>query len=98
MSFTVNIYYEGVNGSTKKFIEEMNSLGIVDAIRSESGNLRYDYSFLVSNPEIVVFIDSWESQESFKAHYTSSKMASVVALCEKYNLHMRAERYSSVDE
>lgn len=98
MSFTVNFYYEGINGSAKKFVEEINRLGIVDAIRSENGNLRYDYSFLVSNPEIVVFIDSWENQELFEVHYTSSKMAVVVALCEKYNLHMRAERYLSVDE
>ena len=30
MSFTINIYYKGQNGSTRKFAQEMISSGIVD--------------------------------------------------------------------
>ena len=43
MSFTINIYYKGENGSAKKFANEMISSGIVDEIRSKKGNLRYEY-------------------------------------------------------
>ena len=43
MSITINIYYSGVNGNARKFAEEMISSGIVDDIRAESGNIRYEY-------------------------------------------------------
>ena len=43
MAITINIYYSGKNKNAVKFAKEMISLGIVDAIRNEKGNLRYDY-------------------------------------------------------
>ena len=43
MVITVNIYYQGINGNAKKFAEEMISSGIVNEIRSETENIRYDY-------------------------------------------------------
>ena len=45
MAITVNLYYKGVNGSVRQFVEEMEKSGIADAIRAEKGNLRYDYFF-----------------------------------------------------
>lgn len=42
MSLTVNLYYKGQNGSARKFVEEMESSGIADAIRVEEGNEKYD--------------------------------------------------------
>lgn len=45
MSVTVNIYYSGVNGNAKKFAEEMVASGIVNDIRAEDGNIRYEYFF-----------------------------------------------------
>ncbi len=30
---TVNLYYKGVNGNARAFVEEMESSGVVDAIR-----------------------------------------------------------------
>ncbi len=43
VSITVNIYYRGTDGSARRFAEEMTASGTVDAIRAESGNLRYEY-------------------------------------------------------
>ena len=43
MAITVNIYYSGTNGNARKFAEEMISTGIVDEIRAEEGNLKYEY-------------------------------------------------------
>ncbi len=45
MPIIINIYYTGINGNAKKFAEEMTSRGIVNDIRAESGNIRYDYFF-----------------------------------------------------
>ncbi len=98
MSITVNIYYTGENGSARKFAEEMISSGTVDAIRREKGNIRYDYFYPVDDAETVLLIDSWENQEAIDVHHASSMMDTVFKLREKYNLHMKVERYISDDE
>ena len=67
------------------------------AIRAEKGNLKYDYFFPVSDPETVLLIDSWENQAAIDAHHASPMMATVIALRDKYDLHMTVERYLSDD-
>ena len=59
MAITVNIYYHGKDGNAKKFAEEMIASGIVNSIRGESGNLRYEYFFPMEDEETVLLIDSW---------------------------------------
>ena len=96
MSITVNIYYTSANA--RAFAEEMSALGIVDAIRAEDGNLRYEYFFPMNDPETVLLIDSWRDQAALDKHHESSMMAQIAALREKYDLHMKVERYVSADE
>ena len=98
MSITVNIYYTGENGSARKFAEEMISSGTVEAIRNEKGNIRYDYFYPVNDSETVLLIDSWENQEAIDAHHRTPMMDTIISLREKYNLHMKVERYISDDE
>ena len=64
MSLTINIYYTGENGSARKFAEEMVSSGVVDRVRAEKGNLRYNYFFPMDDPETVLLIDRWESEDA----------------------------------
>ncbi len=93
MAITVNLYYTGKAGSARRFAEEMMSAGVVAAIRAEKGNLRYEYFLPMDDPETVLLIDSWENQEAIDAHHASPLMTKVAELREKYDLHMRAERY-----
>lgn len=95
MAITINIYYRGEKGNAKKFAEEMMSSGIVEKIRAEHGNLRYEYFFPMSNEETVLLIDSWKSQESLDLHHQSSMMQRIIELREKYDLYMSVERYIS---
>lgn len=95
MAITINIYYSGTNGGARKFAEEMTSSGIVDAIRAESGNLRYEYFFPMDDDETVLLIDSWTDQAAIDAHHASSMMTRIAELREKYDLHMKVERYVS---
>lgn len=57
MSLTVNIYYTGQNGSARKFAEEMVNNKIVEKIRSEEGNEKYEYFFPMDDEESVLLID-----------------------------------------
>ena len=92
---TVNLYYTGTDGSARKFAEEMESSGTADKIRAEAGNVRYEYFFPMNDPETVLLIDAWEDQEAINAHHASPMMAVLAELREKYDLHMKAERYVS---
>ena len=94
---TVNLYYTGTNGSARAFAEEMVQTGIVTAIRAEDGNLRYEYFFPMDDPETVLLIDQWRDQEAIDVHHASPMMGKIAALREKYDLHMKVERFVSDD-
>ena len=97
MSITMNLYYTGTNGNARKFAEEMEASGTAAAIRAEEGNLRYKYFQPLDDPETILLIDSWENQEALDVHHATPMMGTIAALREKYDLHMRAERYISED-
>lgn len=97
MSITVNIYYSGKNGAARHFAQEMIASGTVAAIRKESGNLRYEYFYPVDDEETVLLIDSWESQAAIDLHHETPMMKKIFELREKYQLHMKVERYISDD-
>ena len=92
---TVNIYYTGSKGSARAFAEEMTSSGTVAAIRAEAGNLRYEYYAPFDEPDTVLLIDQWQDQAAIDAHHTSPMMERISALREKYDLHMKVDRFVS---
>ena len=95
MAITINIYYNGKNGNAKKFAEEMLSSGIVDKIRAEKGNLKYEYFIPIDDAETVLLIDSWENQEALDIHHATPMMKEIISLREKYDLTMKVERFVS---
>ena len=97
MPITVNLRYTGTNGNARAFAEEMMSSGTVAAIRAEEGNLRYEYYQSLEDPETILLIDSWTSQEAIDLHHASPMMETIATLREKYDLHMSVERYISAE-
>ena len=91
----VNIYYSGTNGSARKFAQEMIDSGTVQKIREEHGNLRYEYFYPVDDAETVLLIDCQENQEAIDVHHASEMMQVILKLREKYDLHMKVERFTS---
>ena len=98
MSLIVNIYYTGKDGSAKKFAEEMVSSGIVDRVREEDGNERYEYFFPMNNPETVMLIDKWKNEEALDIHHKSEMMKEIADLRNKYHLSMKVEKFKSLEE
>lgn len=98
MAITVNIYYTGKPGNARKFAEEMLASGNVEEIRAKKGNLRYEYFLPIDNEETILLIDSWENQEALDNHHHSPMMEKIIELREKYDLHMKVERYVSDNE
>lgn len=95
MPITVNIYYTGKNGNAKKFAKEMTNSGIVEDIRKEKGNLKYEYFFPMEDEETVLLIDSWENQDAIDVHHKTPMMQKIIELRQKYDLTMTVERFIS---
>lgn len=93
MAITVHIYYTGENGSAKEFVKEMMTSGIVQEIRNEKGNIKYEYFLPIEDEETVLLVDSWENQEAIDLHHDSKIMEKITELRLKYHLHMKVERY-----
>ena len=96
MSIIVNIYYTGKNGSARKFAEEMISRGIVDKIRAEEGNERYEYLCPIDDAETILLIDCWKSQEALDFHHKTEMMQEIAELRKKYKLNMRVEKFEKL--
>ncbi len=90
------IRYKGIEGNAKKFVNEMLSSGIVNEIRKEDGNLRYEYFFPVKDDDSVLLVDSWINQEALDRHHELNLMNKIKLLKEKYDLHMEVEKYSLI--
>lgn len=98
MSITINIYYTGNTiGKAAAFAEEMEQSGLADRIRAEEGNLRYEYFMPIFDKKTVLLIDSWKNQKALDIHHASPMMAEIAALREKYDLHMKVEKYIGDD-
>lgn len=98
MSLIVNIYYTGKNGSAKKFAEEMVTSGIVNRVRAEVGNERYEYYFPMDDSETVMLIDKWKNEEALDLHHKSEMMKEIADLRNKYELKMRVEKFKEYEE
>ena len=97
MSLAVTIRYTGAGDNAKKFADEMTSSGTVEKIRAEKGNLGYEYFFPMEDQRSVLLIDQWQNQAAIDAHHDSPMMKTISQLREKYDLHMKSERYISDD-
>lgn len=51
----------------------------------------------MNDPQTLLLIDAWESQEAIDLHHASPMMQTIADLREKYDLHMKVERYVSTD-
>ena len=98
MSLTINIYYTGKDGNARKFAKEMISRGIVDRVRCEEGNEKYEYFFPMEDEETVMLIYRWKNQEALDLHHKSEMMKEIAELRNKYNLKMRVERFIKLED
>lgn len=98
MAITINIRYTEKKGAAQAFAREMISSGTVEKIRSEKGNLRYEYYLPFEETtndknDTILLIDSWENQQAIDQHHATPMMKIIAELRDKYDLHMTIERF-----
>ena len=50
----------------------------------------------MDDPETVLLIDAWESEEALDFHHKSPMMQEIAALREKYHLKMRVQKFTEI--
>ena len=63
--------------------------------QTHEGCLGYDVFESGTRPDVFAIIETWESQEALDVHHASPMMGQLAALRDKYDLHMKVERYVS---
>lgn len=96
MTLTINILYKGKD--SKKFAKEMTEKGIVERIRAQKGNIRYEYYQSLERDDEILLLDIWENQESLDIHHQSPMMDEIMKLREKYDVKMEVHKYQEIKE
>lgn len=94
MTLTINILYKGKD--SKKFAKEMTEKGIVDRIRAQKGNIRYEYYQSLERDDEILLLDIWENQEALDIHHQSPMMGEIMKLREKYDVKMEVHKYQEI--
>ena len=94
----VNTYDAIIDSKGEPLFEAGNITytSIMDVV-NEKGNLQYRYFIPMDDPDTVLLIDSWADQAAIDAHHQSPMMQKLAALRERYDLHMEAKRFTSMD-
>lgn len=87
----IEILYQGTQAVL--FAKEMMESGVVNLIRQEKGNIRYEYYQPFSKENQILLIDEWENQEAINQHHQSEAMNKIMTLRDKYNVHMTVRRF-----
>ncbi|EOH89673.1 antibiotic biosynthesis monooxygenase [Enterococcus villorum] len=96
MSITVNILYSGEGDSARNFAKEMLESGLVEKIRAQEGNERYDYFFPLEDTTSVLLIDRWRNEEAIDIHHQSEMMEEIARLRKKYKLRLKVEKFQEI--
>lgn len=91
MSVTVTVTYTGTNGNARRFAEEMQSSGMVSAIRAEEGNEGYGYYASLDDPETVILLARWKDSEAVQLHKMTAMAAEIALLKTQYALTTSAQ-------
>ncbi|WOO88896.1 putative quinol monooxygenase [Mollicutes bacterium LVI A0078] len=75
-------------------MNEMINNGIVDRIRKQPGNLKYEYFIPFEEEGKILLIDQWSSQHALDVHHRSPMMQAIIDLRNKYELEMVVERFT----
>lgn len=57
MAITINIYYRGTSENIQNFVNEMINRRIVEKIRVQAGNLKYEYYFAIEDKTELLLVD-----------------------------------------
>lgn len=82
--YTIYVVFKCVPGKREEYIEKLKAEGIVDAVRTEDGCIRYDYYFSEKDPDEILLIEAWETKKHQEIHIEQPHMAKLRELKPDY--------------
>ena len=90
---TLNVYYRCKSGQREAFHKELSELGTRAVSMTEAGFVKYDYYFDAQDPDVLLLVESWESQEALTAHSSTETFAKLQALKGVYCTDVKLDRF-----
>ena len=73
--YTIYVQFKCLPKKREAFVEAVKREGILDAVRTEDGCLRYDYYFSEADENELLLIEAWETQRHQQIHIEQPHMA-----------------------
>ena len=64
----IRVIYRTRPGQRDSFVKALIKEAIPAATRQEPGNLAYDFSCAIDDPDVVYLVEQWESKEALLVH------------------------------
>ena len=82
--YTIYVKFDCLPQKREAFIQKVKETGILDAIRSEDGCLKYDYYLSEKDPNELLLIEQWETKEHQQVHIAQPHMAQLREFTDNY--------------
>ena len=73
--YTIYVKFECLPQKREAFIQKVKDTGILDAIRTEDGCIKYDYYLSEKDPNELLLVEQWKSKQHQQIHIEQSHMA-----------------------
>ena len=93
--FVLNVTYKCKPGMAKAFLESIRAAGIDAAVRTEDGNLKYDYYFPADGSDELLLVEKWRDADALALHPTLPHMQPIGALKAQYVNETIIEKYEA---
>ena len=87
------VTYHTKPGVREEFLKKALASGILDQVHAEDGCIRYDYYLDVQNPDQILLVEEWETEEKQQKHLQAPHMAQFKTLKEHYVLETTLEKH-----
>lgn len=75
--YTIYVKFTCLSEKREAFIQRVKDTGVLDAIRSEDGCIRYDYFLSEKDPNELLLIEQWETKQHQQVHISQPHMATL---------------------
>lgn len=89
----LHVTYTLKTGNSHEFIAELEQ-GPAPAVRTEDGNICYDYFIPVGDDRHVLLIEKWHDEAALSAHMQTPNMELIRSIKNKYVDNTLLEKYS----
>ena len=82
--YTIYVVFKCLPGKREAFVKKITDEGILSAVRTEDGCMRYDYYYAEKDSNELLLIEAWESQKHQQIHIEQPHMAKLRELKDDY--------------